>query len=129
MKSPKGFSQWFYAAALYNVIWGLLISLFPLVIIEWANLKGMIVAPFLQVIGMMVGVYGYGYYLMARDPVRYSGFIWIGLLGKVFGVIGFLTCALTGALPWNIGLTIIINDAIWIPAFAIFAWKHARKPV
>jgi len=24
-----------------------------------------------QVIGMMVGVYAYGYYLLARDPARY----------------------------------------------------------
>ncbi len=129
MDNPKRFTNWFYAATIYNVGWGLIVLLIPNWMIEKAGVGNLISAPFLQAIGMMVGVYGYGFYLLARDPVRYSGFIWVGLLGKIFGLAGFLYYASTGVLPWNFGFSILTNDLIWIPAFTIFAWKYARKPL
>ncbi len=61
--------------------------------------------------------------------MRYSGFMWIGLLGKAFGVAGFLISAASGVLPWKMGLSILTNDLVWIPAFTIFALRYARKPL
>ena len=78
---------------------------------------------------MMVGVYAYGYYLLARDPIRYQGMVWVGLAGKLFGPIGFLFSALTGTLPWRFGLLNLTNDVIWLPAFLLFAFKYARRPL
>ena len=69
---------------------------------------------------MMVAVYGYGYYLVARDPVRYRDYIWIALAGKVFGAIGYLVCASTGTLPWRFGVQTLMNDVVWFPAFFSF---------
>jgi hypothetical protein len=39
---------------------------------------------------MLVGIYAFGYYLLARDPERYCGLIWIALAGKMLGPAGFL---------------------------------------
>jgi hypothetical protein len=83
--------------------------------------------PFVQVIGMMVGVYAYGYYLLAREPKRYCGLIWIALAGKTFGPLGFLDSAATGALPWSFGWICLFNDVIWWPVFWRFALTHARE--
>ena len=77
---------------------------------------------------MMVGVYGYGYYLLARDPQRYAAFIWIGLAGKTLGPIGFLYNVATGGLPWTFAWVCLFNDVIWWPAFWSFALKHADPP-
>jgi hypothetical protein len=83
--------------------------------------------PFVQVIGMMVGVYAYGYYLLAREPKRYCGLIWIALAGKTFGPLGFVYSASTGALPWSFGWICLFNDVIWWPVFWRFALTHARE--
>jgi small multidrug resistance pump len=125
----RGYRRWFYAAAIYNVLWGAGVVLLPGAFMQLAGLPPEDqVFPFVQVMGMMVGVYGYGYYLLARAPQRYAGFIWIGLAGKTFGPLGFLSAALTGALPWSFGWVCVFNDLIWWPVFWSFALKHARSP-
>ena len=126
---PRGYRLWFYAAAVYNVLWGLVAVLFPSFIASIGGLEGLSHPPLVQVIGMMVGVYGIGYYLLARDPVRYSGFIWLGLIGKLLGPFGYLYHGVQGGLPWQFGWVVLFNDAIWWPAFGLFAWKYARKPL
>ena len=120
------YRPWFYAAAIYNAVWGTAVVLFPGVFLQIANLDPT-AAPLVQVIGMMVGVYASGYYLLGREPRRYSGFIWIGLAGKTFGPLGFAYYASTGVLPWSFGWICVFNDLIWWPVFWRFALTHARK--
>ncbi|MCH7903082.1 MAG: hypothetical protein IH944_00785 [Armatimonadetes bacterium] len=114
------FRPWFYAAAAYNLLWGLGVIVFAQQAISMWSLQEFVSVPFLQVLGMMVGVFAYGYWLVARDPVRYADFIWIGLAGKLFGISGFLFYAFSGVLPWNMGWMILFNDVVWLPAFVLF---------
>ena len=73
-----------------------------------------------QCVGMIVGVYGVGYLVAAREPFRHWPIVLVGLLGKVFGPIGFLSAAASGDLPWAWGVTILGNDLIWwLPFTAI----------
>ena len=71
--------------------------------------------------------YAYGYYLLAREPARYSGFIWIALAGKTLGPVGLVYSAATGTLPWSFGWVCVFNDLIWWPPFWRFALAHARR--
>jgi small multidrug resistance pump len=123
------YRPWFYAAAIYNAVWGIAVVVFPRTLLQVAGLRGSGASPLVQVVGMMVGVYAYGYYLLARDPKRYSGLIWIGLAGKTLGPAGFLYSAATGALPWSFGWVCLFNDVIWWPVFWRFALRHARSPL
>jgi hypothetical protein len=123
------YRRWFYAAAIYNAVWGSLVAVFPDPLLRIAGLIDPGALPLVRVIGMMVGVYAYGYYLLARDPRRYAGLIWIGLAGKTFGPLGFLYSAATGALPWSFGWVCVFNDLIWWPVFWKFALTHAKSPV
>jgi hypothetical protein len=125
---PRGLRTWFYAAAFYNALAGLAILLFPSAILARIGIDHLNFLPLFQVIGMMVGVYAYGYYLIARDPIRYAPFVWIGLAGKTFGPIGFLFYAIQGQLPWAFGWMILFDDLIWWPAFWVFALKYGRSP-
>jgi hypothetical protein len=75
------------------------VVLFPDTLLRIAGMNTSGALPLVQVIGMMVGVYAYGYYLLAREPKRYYGLIWIALAGKTFGPLGFVYSASTGALP------------------------------
>ena len=121
------YRRWFHAAAFYNAVWGSLIVIFPGTLLSIAGMTDASAAPFAQVIGMMVGVYAYGYSLLARDPKRYAGLIWIGLAGKTLGPLGFVYSASTGALPWTFGWICLFNDVIWWPVFWRFALTHGRE--
>ena len=60
------YRRWFYAAAIYNAVWGIAVVLCPGPILRMAGLDSSGASPLVQVMGMMVGVYAYGYYLLAR---------------------------------------------------------------
>lgn len=77
-------------------------------------------------IGMIVGVYGIGYLIAAKDPARHWPIVLVGLLGKVFGPIGFLDAAMCGQLPWSMGLTLLTNDLLWWIPFSMILWHAAR---
>lgn len=123
------YRPWFYAAAIYNAVWGAFVCLFPLQLFKWLGLALPTPPAIFQAVGMMVGVYAYGYYLLASDPKRYCGLIWIGLAGKMLGPIGFFWSAWRGELPWAFGWINLGNDLIWLPVFWMFALKHARHPL
>ncbi len=124
----RHYRRWFYAAAIYNSVWSSVVILFPGALVRIANINATTGAlPFVRVTAMMVGVYAYGYYLLAREPQRYCGLIWIALAGKTLGPLGFVYSASTGALPWSFGWICVFNDAIWWPVFWRFALKYARR--
>jgi len=116
----------FYAAAVYNFGWGVAAIFFPTAILRAVHVSVDHVS-FFQCIGMLVFVYAFAYWLIARNPVRYAPLVWVGLLGKTLGPIGCVWAAATGDLPWTFFYISILNDVIWWPAFWIFALKYARE--
>ena len=75
---------------------------------------------------MIVGVYGVGYLIAARDPARHWPIVLVGLLGKVFGPIGFAVALAKGVFPPLFAVTILTNDLIWWIPFALIL-MHARQ--
>ena len=111
------------AAAVYNLAWGAVVVLFPLAPFRWAGMDPPNYPELWQCIGMIVGVYGVGYWIAATDPRRHWPIVLVGLLGKIFGPIGFVSAAARGTLPWVAGWTIVTNDLIWwFPFLSILAW-------
>jgi hypothetical protein len=117
-------------AGLYNLAFGTWVILFP----DHFWLLLQMPAPnypmLWQCLGMIVGVYGIGYLIAARDPIRHWPIILVGLLGKILGPLGFLNAATHGALPWRFGIVNIFNDLIWWLPFTLLllaAWKHRSR--
>jgi hypothetical protein len=118
--NPKAMKIILLIAAAYNIIWGGFVVVFPLAPFEWAGLDAPRYPQIWQCVGMIVGLYGVGYAIAARDPLRHWPIILVGFLGKILGPVGFLFYAMKGEIPW-IGVWIIFsNDLIWwIPFGAI----------
>ena len=115
------------AAGAYNIAWGLFVIAFPMALFRWAGFEPLPEYPELwQCIGMIVGVYGVGYVIAARNPFVHWPIVLVGLLGKVFGPIGFLFSLSSGRLPAEFGLTLLTNDLIWWIPFAGILW-HAMR--
>jgi len=123
----KNFSMWLKAAAIYNIIWGAQAIFFPLWQFKAMGITPPLYPQFWQCIGMIVGVYGLGYWWAAKDPIRHWPIVAVGLLGKIFGPIGFLEACIKGTLPWSFGINIIFNDILWWPSFTLIMLEVLKK--
>lgn len=125
--SLQRYRPWFYAAAAYNLAWGLVVIVWP---VSFFRLIGMPLANEIaswQALGMMVLVYAPAYLWVARDPMRHRHLVVIALLGKLLGPLGFLWALHGHTLPLLFGLTILTNDCLWWPAFTAFLVRAARR--
>ncbi|MBT5020685.1 SelL-related redox protein [Planctomicrobium sp.] len=114
-------------AGIYNLCWGAWVVLFPLSSLKLCGYHLPPTYPELwQCIGMIVGVYGIGYWLAASDPYRHWPIVLVGLLGKIFGPIGFILAWMNGSLPLSAGIVNIFNDLIWLVPFIIILWRALR---
>lgn len=123
-------------AAAYNLAWGAAVVLAP----AWTfavlgvNLGTLdpdtvrLLIPIWQCVGMIVGVYGLGYALAARAPLTHWPIVLVGLLGKIFGPIGFVDAVFIREIfPVSFGWTILTNDLVWWAPFGLIllaAWRH-----
>lgn len=114
------------AAAIYNLTWGVFVVLFPTLPFHWVGMQPPNYPALIQCLGMVVGVYGVGYALAARDPVTLWPLVLVGLLGKILGPMGFMYAVSIGEFPWNAGLMIITNDLIWWVPFIAILFQAAR---
>ncbi len=119
-------SYYLFAAALYNVLWGSFVIFFPNKVFILAGLEIPNYPELWQCIGMIVGVYGIGYLLAAHAPTLHWPIVFVGLLGKILGPIGFVWAIIQGRFNLSFGAVIVLNDLIWwIPFICILrsAWK------
>jgi peroxiredoxin len=114
------------AAAVYNLLWGALTIAWPEMWFEWLAMDAPRYPQIWQCVGMIVGVYGIGYWIAARDPFRHWPIVLVGLLGKAFGPMGFVYAAIGGQLPWRFGATILTNDLIWWIPFSLILCQAFR---
>lgn len=113
-------------AAIYNIVWGAWVVLFPLSFFHLTGMDEPIHPMIWQGMGMVIGVYGLGYWWSAANPVKHWPIVAVGFLGKIFGPIGFVMNYITGAVPASFGYTLLTNDLIWwVPFFLIL--NEARK--
>ncbi|QDU62856.1 hypothetical protein Pan216_37290 [Planctomycetes bacterium Pan216] len=130
-RSPAWMKTVLLAAAVYNLTWGIWVVMLPS---QTFTLFGMQPPRYLelwQCLGMVVGVYGIGYAVAAYDPFRHWPIVLVGLLGKIFGTIGFIIAAVKGTLPIAMGATVLTNDLIWWVPFAVIVWEafgEAMRP-
>lgn len=124
--APKWMVRVLLVAAAYNIAIGIWAVLWPG---QWFELSGM--APPLypdiwRTVGMIVGVYGIGYLIAAANPFRHWPVIFVGLLGKVLGPLGFVSALIGGTLPLRAGWLLLANDLVWWVPFGLILWGAVR---
>jgi hypothetical protein len=114
-------------AGLYNLLWGAWVVLFPMQYFDWLAMPRPNYPSIWQAVGMIVGVYGLGYYVAAYRPAQHWPIVLVGFLGKLFGPIGLLFELYRGGLPLRFAWVNLTNDVIWLVPFALilrFAWQQ-----
>jgi peroxiredoxin len=121
--APLWMTRVLWFAAVYNLAWGAVAILIPNQLFALAGMELPNYPSLARCIGMIVGVYGIGYGIAAKDPVTHWPIVLVGLMGKLFGPIGFVWAASQGEFPWVAGVTILTNDlAWWLPFLAILVY-------
>ena len=112
-------------AAAYNIAWGAWVVLFPDHFFTLVGMEQPLHVMIWQGMGMVIGVYGLGYWWARFDPVRHWPIVAVGFLGKIFGPIGFIYNYLLNEVPAAFAYTLITNDFIWwVPFFLILREAH-----
>ena len=130
--SPTWARQVLLWAGAYNLAFGVITVLMPDLFFDLAGMARPLYPELWQCIGMIVGVYGVGYLIAASEPFRHWPIVLVGLLGKIFGPIGFAYAYARGAWSIEGGLLIVFNDLIWIPSFIAllyFALRYHTDPL
>jgi len=112
-------------AALYNLFWGALISLYPEILL-FGNAPNLFLLIILKCIGMLVGVYGIAYWFASRDPQRYWPLILVGFIGKFLGPLGTAWYVYEGQLPLSFLWVNVWNDLIWLIPFGWVMWVSVK---
>lgn len=114
-------------AAVYNILWGAWVVLLPNHFFELTGMEPLNHPMIWQGMGMVIGVYGLGYWWASYNPITHWPIVAVGMLGKLFGPAGFIMNYFTGAAPAEFGYTLITNDLIWwIPFGLILREVHLR---
>lgn len=127
--APSWSFYWLWAAGIYNLVWGLATIAAPHLLFDLTGIPRVNYPEIWQCVGMIVGVYGIGYIAAAYDSRRHWPIVLVGLLGKIFGPIGFAGALLKGTFPLAFGATILTNDLVWWIPFTLIlwdAWRAAR---
>jgi small multidrug resistance pump len=106
------------AAAIYNILWGTWVILFPQHFFQLTQMEPINHPMIWQGMGMVIGVYGLGYWWSANNPIKHWPIVAVGFLGKIFGPLGFVWNYLTDQASPEFGWTLITNDLIWWYPFA-----------
>ena len=99
-------------AAIYNLQWGIWVVLFPNHFFELVGMTLPIHPMIWQGMGMVIGVYGLGYWWAAQNPTIHWPIVAVGLLGKIFGPVGFFLNYFSGNVPFEFIYTLFTNDFI-----------------
>ena len=76
-----------------------------------------------QVMGILVALFGAGYLLTAADPWRNRNILLLGMLSKAVAGLLALTYVVTGDVPWWFAIVVFFADLIYVPAF----WMILRR--
>jgi len=84
--------------------------------------KPAIILP-VQVMGILVGLFGVGYLLVAHSPIENRNILTLGFCSKAIASAFAAWYIVVGKLPWTFAPLLIVGDIIWLPPF----WAILRR--
>ena len=130
MKRRKFHQVTFLLAGIYNILWGLWVSLDPNWLFRFAKMELPNYPEIFVCVGMVVGLYGVVYLEITRRPERGFLLALVGFVGKILGPIGAIYYVSIGKWTFNALIMNLTNDFIWLIPFAIYlfdSWKFYKQ--
>jgi small multidrug resistance pump len=106
-------------AGCYNLLVALTLVVFYHEALKTLKLPKPELMLFVQLVGVLVGLFGVGYLIVARRPVENRNVLLLGFLSKALGTILGLYYAVRGQVPLSFVALLFFSDIIYLPPFAI----------
>lgn len=79
-----------------------------------------------QLVGVLVGLFGVGYWLVAGNPVENRNLLMLGFCSKALGSVLGVYYVLAGKLPVFFLAILLVSDIVYLPPFAIIVRRLYR---
>lgn len=79
-----------------------------------------------QLVGVLVGLFGVGYWLVAANPVENRNILMLGFWSKALGSVLGIYYVLAGKLPWFFLAILLVSDIGYLPPFAVIIRRLNR---
>jgi len=82
-----------------------------------------------QVMGILVALFGVGYLMVAASPVENRNILLLGMLSKAVASALALYYVAVAVLPWWFSIVVFFADVIYVPPFCVILWRihQARR--
>ena len=105
--------------AVYNVLAGLSMLLFYHEAYKLMGIEKPELTLPLQLVGILVGLFGVGYWLVASNPVENRNLLLLGFLSKALGsILGMYYVAIGKLPPVFLGM-LFFSDIVYLPPFFV----------
>jgi len=79
-----------------------------------------------QVMGILVGLFGVGYHLVASNPVENRNILLLGFWSKALSAAAALGYVAAGKLGLGFALTVFLSDVVYLPPFYLILRRLGR---
>ena len=81
-----------------------------------------------QVMGILVALFGVGYHMVARNPAENRNILVLGFWSKALSSLAALSYVATGQFPWWFGVVVFFSDVIYLPPFYVIMRRLGSSP-
>ncbi len=122
MKRKKLHRITFILAGIYNITWGLWVSIDPTWLFRFAEMPIPTYPEIFVCVGMIVGLYGVVYLEIARKLEKGFVLALVGFIGKILGPMGIFYYMYIGKWTFPAIIMNVTNDFIWLIPFGIYLY-------
>lgn len=113
-------------AGCYNLLVGLTLVVFYHEAFKTLGLPKPQLMLFVQLVGILVGLFGVGYLIVARNPLKNRNVLMLGFLSKAIGTVFGLGYVILGKVPFSFFVLLVFSDIVYLPPFALILRRLDR---
>jgi hypothetical protein len=131
-RAPAWMSRVLSAAGIYHLAFAVWANAWPHLWFDWAGLEQPNFPWLWRSVGMISALFGVGFLIAARQPIRHWLIVLIGWAKMSLVVAGLAIAVAAGQLPAPACWIAVIDDLVWWLPFAWILWAalqaHAGRP-
>ena len=81
---------------------------------------------YVQLVGILVALFGVGYWMVALNPIENRNVLMLGFLSKLFGSVLGTGYFMLGKMPPIFMVILIFSDIVYLPAFVVILRRLYR---
>jgi small multidrug resistance pump len=81
----------------------------------------------IQLVGILVGLFGVGYWMVAANPLQNRNILWLGFWSKALGSVLGIYYVVVGKLPPFFLAMLFVSDIVYLPPFYLIL-RRLKQP-